>query len=75
MPTNTDDLFSVMIDKQTVAMVEDWARRSAFQPSRRAAVRAIIRIGLKHVNRHEHQERIKKIAAAASAPTTETHAS
>jgi hypothetical protein len=57
----TGDVFNVVIDAQTIALVDAWARKSAFEPSRRQAVRALLRQALRA---HE----VKAIKAAASAP-------
>jgi hypothetical protein len=46
----TDDVFNVCIDAPTVALVDAWARRSAFQPSRRQAVRALLRRALREMH-------------------------
>jgi hypothetical protein len=47
MPTT--DVYNVNIDAATVALVDAYAAKSAFRPSRRQAVRALIRIGLRQV--------------------------
>jgi hypothetical protein len=49
----TDDVFNVCIDAPTVALVDAWARRSAFQPSRRQAVRALLRRALREMQKHQ----------------------
>jgi hypothetical protein len=49
----TDDVFNVCIDAPTVALVDAWARRSAFQPSRRQAVRALLRRALQEMQKHQ----------------------
>ena len=49
----TDDIFNVCIDAPTVALVDAWARRSAFQPSRRQAVRALLRRALREMQKQD----------------------
>jgi hypothetical protein len=56
------DVFNVQIDAPTIALVDAYANRSAFRPSRRQAVRALIRMGLRQVNAPSK--------AAVPAPTT-----
>ena len=43
----TGDVFNVVIDAQTIALVDAWAAKSAFEPSRRQAVRCLLRQALK----------------------------
>jgi hypothetical protein len=57
----TDDVFNVCIDAPTIALVDAWARKSAFQPSRRQAVRALLRRALREIQKQD----------APSAPTGE----
>ena len=57
--TNTD-IYNVVIDAPTIALVDAWAKKSAFMPSRRQAVRALIRVGLRQVQK----------PAAAKAPAS-----
>ena len=50
MPRN-EDMFVVHVDAQTIEMVDRWAHRLTLQPSRRQAVRALIRAGLRQVQK------------------------
>jgi hypothetical protein len=59
----TGDVFNVVIDAQTIALVDTWAAKSAFQPSRREAVRALLRQALR-----AHEVKAAKAAAPALAP-------
>ena len=60
--TNTDTR-NVVIDAPTIALVDAWAKKSAFMPRRRQAVRGLIRVGLRQVQ--------KPAAAKAPAPAPE----
>jgi hypothetical protein len=62
MPS-TEDTLVVHIDRPTIMMVDAFRDRSMFRPSRRQAVRALIRQALRA---HEI-----KAAKVMSAPTTE----
>jgi hypothetical protein len=65
------DFYNICVDKPLIHAIDKWASRSAFQPSRRQSVHALLRIGLKHVTRHEYQKK----AEAAPAPEQTTVAS
>jgi hypothetical protein len=53
----TGDVFNVVIDAQTIALVDAWAAKSAFEPSRRQAVRALLRQALR-----AHELRAAKVS-------------
>jgi hypothetical protein len=61
MPIDYSEVYNVCIDRRLIAAVDAWASRSSFEPSRRQAVQALLRIGLKHVNRHAQ---VAKVAPA-----------
>jgi hypothetical protein len=65
MPTDPNEFCCVIIDKATIAMIDAWSSRSAFEPSRRKAVKVLLRVGLKQVNRP------KATTAQATAPVME----
>jgi hypothetical protein len=43
----SDEFYNVAIDKSTVMLIDAYADRSVFRPSRRQAVRALIRQALR----------------------------
>ena len=53
----TSDVFNVVIDAPTITLVDAWAAQSAFQQSRRQAVRALLRQALR-----AHEVRAAKAA-------------
>jgi len=55
------DVFNIQVDASTVALVDAYANRSAFRPSRRQAVRALLRQAL--------QAHKIKLSSAQPAPT------
>jgi hypothetical protein len=55
------DSYSVILDKATIDLIDHWRHRSLLQPSRRAATRALVRMGL----------RAQAKAAAPKAPAPE----
>jgi hypothetical protein len=57
------DVYSVQVDASTIALVDAYANRSAFRPSRRQAVRALLRQALR-----AHEVRAR---TAVLAPTPE----
>jgi hypothetical protein len=60
----TGDVFNVVIDAQTIALVDAWAAKTAFEPSRRQAVRCLLRQALK-----AHEARARAQASTASTTT------
>jgi hypothetical protein len=62
----TGDVFNVVIDAQTIALVDAWAAKSAFEPSRRQAVRCLLRQALK-----AHAARDRAAAAGPAAPAAD----
>jgi hypothetical protein len=72
------DTYTIILDKDTVTQIDRWRSQSAFEPSRRAATRALVRMALKHIN-YKRQQAAAKAAApsaavTASATDTEAHA-
>jgi hypothetical protein len=61
----TGDVFNVVIDAQTIALVDAWARKSAFEPSRRQAVRELLRQALR-----AHELRAAKAAVPEQRPAS-----
>jgi hypothetical protein len=59
---SNDGLYNIVVDGATVRLVDQWAEHNAYQPSRRQAVRVLLRQALK-----AHAK--VKAAAAAPAPT------
>jgi hypothetical protein len=57
------DLTTVLLDRPTTDLIDNWRNRSILKPSRRAATRALVRIAIKAQN-------AARARAAAPAPTT-----
>jgi hypothetical protein len=57
------DTYCVILDKSTVDLIDQFRHRSLFQPSRRAATKALVRVAIRSL----HKQRQAK---AVTAPTT-----
>jgi hypothetical protein len=58
------DSYTIILDKDTVDRIDAWRNQSLFEPSRRAATRALVRYALKAIDRQAAK------AAARTAPAT-----
>jgi hypothetical protein len=61
------DTYNIILDKGTVDRIDAWRRQSLFEPSRRAATRALVRMALKVLQ--QKKDRAKAAAPATAAPS------
>jgi len=64
------DTYTIILAKDTVARIDAWRNQSLFEPSRRAATRALVRMALKVL----HKQNLARGAKAAAAKSTATAA-
>jgi hypothetical protein len=64
--TTMTDSYNIILDKDTVARIDAWRSQSLFEPSRRSATRALVRMALKVLHK-QHRARAAKAAAPAPA--------
>ena len=57
------DSYTIILDKDTVERIDAWRNQSLFEPSRRAATRALVRMALKVLQQKKDRAAVKAAAA------------
>ena len=53
------DSYTIILDKDTVDRIDAWRNQSLFEPSRRAATRALVRMALKVLQQKKDRAKAK----------------
>jgi hypothetical protein len=53
------DTYNIILDKDTVDRIDAWRNQSLFEPSRRAATRALVRMALKVIQQKKAKTQVR----------------